>query len=224
MRMQYLAAMALALTLLNVKVSSAQNFNAANTKNGVEQIFLNVGFDPAVVLTLGYMHAVDCCGFETTVGYDLSVPMGDFDLRDLRFRWWTLTPLLSSDEWQVLGQFGLVGRTTQNDIYDGFNLGMDLGLHGGYYKEGWHLAFEGGYDKAILTHISHSDWYTDNFYADAVDGWYLDTGGIWRAGITTGFKINNTELQLRAGMRLSEGEGNLIPPSYITIGASHTIN
>jgi len=30
---------------------------------------------------------------------------------------------------------------------------------------------------AIITHLTHSDWYRENIYRDAKDGWYLDADG-----------------------------------------------
>ena len=40
---------------------------------------------------------------------------------------------------------------------------------------------------AVITHIKHSDWYRDNYYADAKDGWYLNAGGTFHCAFRTAF-------------------------------------
>ena len=80
------------------------------------------------------------------------------------------------------------------------------------------MAGEFGRDKAIITHITHSDWYRQNIYPDAKDGWYLDAGGTYHYGVTSGVAIGRTELALRAGWRQTEDFNDVLPPIYASLG------
>jgi hypothetical protein len=86
------------------------------------------------------------------------------------------------------------------------------------YRSGWFAAGEFGFDKAIITHVTHSDWYRTYFYAQARDGWYLNTGGTFHYGLVGGFAIGRTELLLRYGALRTEQFNDLTPPMYASLG------
>ncbi|HSJ15056.1 MAG TPA: hypothetical protein VK939_11610, partial [Longimicrobiales bacterium] len=77
---------------------------------------------------------------------------------------------------------------------------------------------EAGFDKAIITHVTHSDWYRTNYYPDAKDGWYLDAGGIWHFGVAGGIALGRTELTGRFGWRRSQDYNDVTPPVYGSLG------
>ena len=69
-----------------------------------------------------------------------------------------------------------------------------------------------------ITHIAHTDYYRDNYYADAQDGWYLDAGGIWHYGLAAGVALGRTELAARFGWRKSQDYQDVNPPVYASLG------
>ena len=88
----------------------------------------------------------------------------------------------------------------------------------GVYRHHWFLAGEFGFDKAIITHLTHSDWYRQYFYPDAKDGWYLNAGGTYHYGMAGGVAIGRTELALRAGWLRTEDFHDMMPPMYAGLG------
>ena len=98
------------------------------------------------------------------------------------------------------------------------NFGADFTGTVGVYRSGWFVAGELGFDKAIITHVTHSDWYHTYFYTQARDGWYLDAGGTFHYGLVGGIAFGRTELLLRYGALRTEKFNDLTPPMYASIG------
>jgi len=73
-------------------------------------------------------------------------------------------------------------------------------------------------DKAVITHLAHTDWYRTHFYPDAKDGWYLNAGGTFHYGVTGGVAIGRTEVAVRAGRLQTEDFNDLTPPMYAGVG------
>jgi hypothetical protein len=88
------------------------------------------------------------------------------------------------------------------------------------YRHRWFAAGELGFDKAIITHVTHSDWYRTHIYPDAKDGWYLDAGGTYRAGLAGGVALGRTEIVGRVGWLRTEDFNELLPPMYASVGVA----
>jgi len=71
---------------------------------------------------------------------------------------------------------------------------------------------------AIITHLTHSDWYRENIYRDAKDGWYLDAGGTYHYGVVSSVAIGRTEIGVRAGWQRTEDFNDMVPPIYASVG------
>ena len=89
------------------------------------------------------------------------------------------------------------------------------------YRAGWFAAAEFGFDKAIITHVTHSEWYRTYFYQNARDGWYLDAGGTYHYGFIAGVAIGRIELLGRFGFRRTEELNDLLPPLYAGTGLGY---
>ena len=118
----------------------------------------------------------------------------------------------------VTGSATFITRGTENTVYRGLNFGADLTGSAGVYRRRWFAAGEFGFDKAVITHITHSDWYRDHYYADAKDGWYLDAGGTYHYGVTGGVAIGRAELVARFGWQRTEKWNDLDQPIYASLG------
>jgi hypothetical protein len=106
----------------------------------------------------------------------------------------------------------LIARSTSNSIYNGQGFGGDLTSHFGFYHHGWFVAGLIGYDRTFVMHLEHSDWYRENVYDGAVDGWYRGKSGILRGGLAAGFAFGAVEVAGRVEMRRLDGDGTLDPP------------
>lgn len=191
----------------------AQEVNLARIEPGSNRIHAAFGMDPSVLTTLGYIR-----GFGKEAGsalweVDLGMGVAEADIKDLRLRFGLQATLWKSGSWRVALRGRLIARSTSNSIYDGYGFGADFTTHVGFYRRGWFVAGSLGYDHTFVTHIDHSDWYRDNIYPDAVDGWYRGDNGIWRFGLSAGFAVGAVELAGRVEMRHLGGDEQLVPPA-----------
>jgi hypothetical protein len=149
------------------------------------------------------------------------VAAAHLDTRDFRVRLGVQTSLAQWRSLHLAGSATAIARGTENSIYRGHNLGADVTAALGVYRRGWFVAGEFGKDKAILTHLTHSDWYRTHYYADAKDGWYLDAGGTYHYGLTGGLSLGRTEVVGRFGWRRTERFNALQPPVYASVGLGY---
>lgn len=81
----------------------------------------------------------------------------EFDTRDFRAR---IAFQSSIVHWRAVhfsGSAAFLTRGTDNSVYRGLNLGADVTGSLGVYGEGGFAAVQSGKDKAIITHITHTD-------------------------------------------------------------------
>jgi hypothetical protein len=211
------SACVLALLVLGARNAAAQ-FNVARFDGAANRVYASFGSDPALVTTLGYSRVVPVMGHRFQLGGEVAVGATGFDVRDSRARLGVQTSIVSTGPLHLTGSAAFVTRTTENSVYRGLNFGADVGGTVGVYRNRWFVAGEAGFDKAIITHIRHTDWYRDNFYPGARDGWYLTGGGTARYGFAAGVAIGPVELVGRAGWLLTEKRNELLTPGYATLG------
>ena len=118
----------------------------------------------------------------------------------------------------VTGSAMAITRGTENTVYRGYNFGADVTGTLGVYRNRWYAAAEFGKDKAVITYIEHTDWYRTHFYPDADDGWYLDAGGTFHYGLTTGLTVGRAQLFGRFGFLRTEDFNDVTPPMYASMG------
>ena len=135
-----------------------------------------------------------------------------------------LTTQTSLVHWQsvhLTGSATFITRGTKNAIYRGFNFGADATAALGYYRNRWFAAAEFGKDKAVITHITHSNWYRTHYYPDARDGWYLDAGGTYHYGLAAGVALGPAEVVGRFGFLRTERFNDMVPPMYASLGVGY---
>ena len=206
------AIMLAALTLPWVSPAAAQEINLARIEPGSNRFHTAFGLDPAVLTTLGYVR-----GFGPDAGAalweaDLGLSVAEVDAEDLRLRIGMQATAWRTGAWRVALRGRLIARSTSNSIYDGQAFGADLTTHVGYYRRGWFVSGSLGYDRTVVMHLEHSDWYRDNIYADAVDGWYRGQSGILRGGLAAGVTVGVVEVATRVEWRRLDGGEPLDPP------------
>jgi hypothetical protein len=201
-----------------VAAEAAAQWNVARFGTMKNRVYTSAGLDPAAVTTVGYGRVIQLRGHDFQLTGDIGVVAAGMDARDFRTRVGAQTSLVEWRSIHLTGSATFITRGTDNSIYQGINFGADFTGTLGMYREGWFAASEFGFDKAIITHVSHSDWYRENFYPDAKDGWYLDAGGTYHYGLAGGFALGRTELVGRVGLLRSERFNKLTSPGYVSLG------
>lgn len=218
MRMSLLrVSLALVFGAATTSNASAQ-WNAARLDDARNRVYATVGLDPAFLPTVGYARVVSILGHSVQLAGELGIAVAELDTRDFRVQAQAFTSILRWRAVYLTGSTALIGRGTENSIYRGYNFGLDLTGALGVYRPGWFAAVELGFDKAVVTHVTHSEWYRTYFYADAKDGWYRDTGGTVNYGLRMGVTVGKVELLARYGMQRTEELNELTPPMYASIG------
>jgi hypothetical protein len=210
-------AIGLALVALTARDATAQ-WNAARLDGNPNRVYSTLGIDPAVLPTVGYARIVRLFGHPFQLAGDVGVVAAEWDTRDFRARLDAFTSLLRWRSLHLTGSAAFITRGTSNSIYDGLNFGADFTGALGVHRHRWFAAGEFGFDKAVITHITHSEWYRQYFYPEAKDGWYLTGGGTFHYGLAAGVTLGPTELVARYGWRRTERFGELTPPMYASLG------
>lgn len=195
-----------------VSTSGAQEVNLARIEPGSGRFHASFGMDPSVLTTLGYARGFGLGSGTALWDVDLGMAVAEADARDLRLRVGLQTTVWQAGDWRIAARGRLIARSTSNSIYDGQGFGADLTAHLGFYRKGWFAAGSIGYERTFVMHLEHSDWYRDNIYADAVDGWYSGESGILRGGLSAGFAAGVVEVAARVEARRLDGGEQLLPP------------
>lgn len=216
-RIRWAITLSLGVTCLTPLTARAQ-WNLARLAPGESRVQLTMGLDPAVIPGIGYSHVMSLAGAPAQVGLEGGVVAGEADLRDYRARLSGQVELVHYRALRVAASAAFVARGTSNDVYRATNFGADVGAVGGVYRRRWFLAAETGFDKPIVSRLSHTQLYRDRYYADAKNGWYVESGGTWRFGAVGGVTMGRTELMLRGGVPRTQGGESLPIPGYLSLG------
>jgi hypothetical protein len=222
MRRTSIIALSVLMSVLMAGQAAAQ-WNVARFGTTGGRMYTVFGLDPALVTSLGYGRVLPLIGHDFQFTGDAGVVAAHMDTRDFRVRLGTQTSLARWRSVHLTGSATFISRGTENSIYRGFNFGADLTATLGVYRRGWFAAGEFGKDKAIVTHVTHSDWYRKNFYPGAKNGWYLDTGGTFHYGLAAGLALGRAELVGRFGWARTEDFNELMPPLYGSVGVGFGI-
>ncbi len=218
--MQRTSSIVLGALLLSALVArdAAAQWNVARMGEQANRVYATFGLDPAFVGTTGYGRVIRLYGHAFQLTADIGLATAQLDTRDFRARVGTQTSLLRWRSLHLAGSATFITRGTQNQVYKALDFGADLTGALGLYRHGWFVAGEVGKDKAIITHVTNSEWYRKYFYPEAKDGWYLDAGGTIHYGVTAGLALGPMELAARFGWLRAENGDQMMPPMYATLG------
>ncbi len=200
-------------------ICSAQytNWNSDNSdkRNAVS---LQLGYDYALTLGAGYTRTLDFFK-PMLLGIEYSIPMGDNLFDDHKIKIGGEIELLNKKNLYVSAKAKGIIRRYQSDNVNILNFGSDLGLTAGIYKTKWYLAGELGFDKAISSHLKHTELFKE-IYPQVEDGWFLSTGGQFYYDLNAGYSIHNlVDLNLKVGMTNAQWhDTNALLPYYVQIG------
>jgi hypothetical protein len=174
----------------------------AEKENTVYALF---SYDPNLVFGVGYARAFDIKKIKRVFGLmlDISFPMFAFDFTNYKLDLGTRIAFFKS-KWNLINRFSILNKGASNAVYTANQIGFEEGLLGGYFAKDWFVAVEANYEKYLLTHMEHTDYYR-HIYPDVKDGWYKSMGGKWRFALQGGYTIKNVvEVALRVGTYWNE--------------------
>jgi hypothetical protein len=197
---------------------AAAQWNVARYDAGRNRLYTTTGLDPALFTSVGYARVVPVMGHAFQLAGDVGVVTAGMDARDFRARLELQSSIVRWRSLRLVGSATFLTRGTENSIYRGLNFGADFTGTAGVYRPGWFAAGQFGFDKAVITHVTHSDWYRTYYYPDAKDGWYLPAGGTFHYGLAGGVALGRAELVGRAGFLRTQKFNDMTPPMYASVG------
>lgn len=200
---------------------SAQNINWKTFDASQKHIInLNAGWDYATSFGVGYGYKLNA-KLPIVLNAEYSMPAGKNVFDDFKSKVGAQARVLSRGNFaatvKVLGIF----RQYSSDLTTMSNFGCEFAAVAGYYKNGWYLAGEVGFDKAIVSHIRQTPDMRENYPA-ARTGWYIPLGGNIYYGLQTGLSVKHNDVSLKIG-KVIEQDFKTPPllPFYLQLGFNH---
>jgi hypothetical protein len=103
---------------------------------------------------------------------EYSFPSGKNIVDDFKTKVGGKIRLYQINNFQLSANVYGVFRRFENPLVRLANFGSDLSGVIGYYKSKWFLAWEIGFDKAIVSHFKHSELFKTTIYSNVKDGWF----------------------------------------------------
>ncbi len=202
-----------------VVLSQAQNINWRSIQDHKNVASVNLGLDFGTTVQVMYYRQVSAFR-PILLGGDFSIPFGETLLDDFKVRWGGQIEVFEYNGFSVTGKVLANFRRYENDLVRMASFGSEFALISGYYRPTWHVGFEVGFDKSIITHLKHSDVMRDYVYADIQDGWYIPSGGNWFYGLHGSKTVgSSTELTGRFGFTNAERKDeDAMFPVYLQLG------
>lgn len=182
-----------ALTLflgLGIISLSAQSYFNLDTDNK-NQLYFKAGVQPNVGYRLGYIRNFSIGQKERRISLYGEL-QGSF-IRNLdqnaAARLGGVFPVLHQGKWKLFSDlFFTAGHLeTTHFTSNRFTVGEEIDF--GFYNPKWRMNLSLGYQWIYLSQITHTDFYRNQFYEDAVDGWYEGNGGFFLLGLETSWLI-----------------------------------
>ena len=154
---------------------------------------------------------------------DVALPMGNKLTDELKTRIGAQIEVFSKNRFSVSARAFANFRKHRTELVRMLSFGSELSLLAGHYRPNWFIAGEIGMDKAIVTHLKHSDVQVD-FYPDIYNGWIMPAGGHLFYGMVAGKKLGNQlDLNLRLGATNGQSDDrDALLPFYLQLGLTKT--
>lgn len=190
----------------------AEPVNLGTLDEEPNRVQVTTGLEYGLVAGAGYSRVVPFLDRKLVLTGEATLPWASIDPFDYRVRVGAKVPIVGARSWTLAAGLAPIVRGVRSQVSRMTDLGVDVGLTGGYYAPRWFAAGEVGVDLALTTHVTHTDAYRMNVHPDAKDGWYADPGANLRAGVQAGLSVDRYDFVARAGKVMDvDGEAPLIP-------------
>ncbi|HEX7845027.1 MAG TPA: hypothetical protein VF476_04440 [Chitinophagaceae bacterium] len=178
---------------------------------------LNVGFDNATTIGIGYGYHFNT-KMPLVLNVEYSMPAGKDIFDEMKTKiGGQLNIVHTNNFYTTVKAYGII-RRFENDFARMVNFGSEFSAVAGYYKQKWFTAAEFGFDKAIVTHIKHSDLMKE-YNPGLKSGWYLPTGGNFFYGVQGGYSFKNSDVFARVGKTVAQDfKTSSLIPYYFQVG------
>lgn len=169
-------------------------------------LYFQTGWDYSVNFGAGYAFKFDT-KWPILANIEYSFPAGERLFDDFKVRIGGQVEVIRKGGFSATAKIYSPIRRYENSMATFFSFGGEVSGVVGFYRQKWFVAGELGFDKAIATHIKHSERALD-YYSGLQNGWYVPTGGNWFYGLQTGFSFHANDISLKAGKLVSQGFKN----------------
>lgn len=185
---------------------TAQVINWENvSRDSKHQLHINAGAEYGLTTGAGYHHLLFRKNKPLWIGGEISVPGGNRFADDFKIRVGGQARIAGFHHWMFSVRVQAITRRFQNQSVRLLNFGSDFAVTAGYYRRYWFFGAAAGFDKAIVTHFKHSDWYKTNIYRNVQDGWYEPaTGGNFYSVLEGGYSVKKIDFTCKAGTILQQ--------------------
>lgn len=207
------------ITIAIISMGYSQNINWRSIHNQQKNmVTAQLGLDYGTTVQVGYFRPIRAFR-PILLGADFSMPAGEDLLDDFKVRWGGMIEVYEYNGFSVTGKILANYRRNEMSLVRMQSFGSEFAIISGYYKPTWHAALELGFDKAISTHLKHTDLMKET-YPDVQDGWYVPTGGNWYYGIQGSKSIGQqTDATLRLGLtNAQKDDEDSLLPFYLQLG------
>ncbi|ATL49358.1 hypothetical protein COR50_20460 [Chitinophaga caeni] len=206
--------------------AKAQTVNWKNMENTAHMITLGLGWDYSLSYNIGYAYHPAAVKMPLVINANFSMPSGEKLLDDFKLKLGGQIVLLNHSNFKGGISLNGIYRRFENPLTRLLNFGAEMKGRFGYYKNGWFVAGELGFDKAVITHFKHSDLYKQDIYEGVRDGWYNPaTGGNFLYGLQAGYSFNKSDITLDLG-KITTQDFKTTPriPYYLALSFNLRIN
>lgn len=205
--------------------SFSQSINWKNLQKEERHIIsAYAGWDYALVFEAAYGYQLKSkMPIVLTANY--SFPSGEELVDDFKTRVGAQARIYQNKNFQLSAGLQGVYRRYESTLVRMQNYGAELTTVAGYYKSQWFIAGEVGFDKAIATHIRHTDGYRENIFSEVRDGWYASTGGNFIYGLQSGYSFKRHDVTFKIGKTVTQNfKTTPLIPYYLQLGYNFRIS
>lgn len=194
----------IAIALLGMATSAcAQTINwQAFQPEQKHLLYLQTGWDYSMNFGAGYGYKFDT-KLPVLANIEYSFPAGERLFDDFKVRIGGQVEVLRLGGFSATVKAYCPIRRYENNLATLFNFGGEFSGVAGFYKQKWFVAGEFGFDKAIATHVKHSQRALEN-YSGLQSGWYVPTGGNYFFGLQTGISFGANGITMKVGKVVSQ--------------------
>ncbi|WNJ19035.1 hypothetical protein [Pontibacter sp. G13] len=200
--------------------AQSQVINWAAQHSGTHLPQLSLGWDYGLSFQGGYGYR-----FASKIPWiaqaNFSIPAGGNVLDDYKLG--VGGKMLAWDASHFKGEISLQGvlRRYSSPLVRMNNVGTLIQGSLGYYRPRWFAGLELGWDKAWLTHFSHTEVYRETILVEAQDGWAdTPTAGTISYGLWIGGSLGAVDVSIQVGkVTYDQFQTGPTIPNYLRLGA-----
>ena len=189
----------LSLSLIAISKTNAQTNNWSRLDSVKNQVRIYGGIDYSFTYGLQYGKIIKTKNIIWMPNIDFSMPFGGNLTDDFKLKLGSNAMFFQSRKWKASADFSIINRQFKNPFVRMHGLGLEAGIHFGYYKPKWFINMNLSTDNSLLTHIKHSDAYLGN-YSGAIYGWYQNTASNQLLGFNFGYSLKKMDFTLSSGL------------------------